>query len=274
MPTVEANGVNLYYEMTGDHGDPVVLIHGSWSDHRNWDLVVPGLSKNFRVITYDRRGHSQSEKTATQGSYDEDALDASALIAELGLYPAHVVGNSGGSSIALKLAAKQPSVFRSLIVHEPPLWDLLADDPSIAPEVIETRNRTEAVARMLRSGDRSGGARLFAETLAFGPGGWDKMPPQLRQTFVTNADTFLDQTRDPTGLNVDLKALSQFRRPTLLTYGGKSLRRALFRPVIEKLAKVMPNSKVDAYPDDGHTPHNSNPSEFVRKVTGFAESSR
>jgi len=269
LPRVQANGVDLYYEITGDHGDPLVLIHGSWGDHRNWDLVVPGLSKNFRVLTYDRRGHSQSEKTATQGSYDEDAQDAAALMARLGVSPAHVVGNSSGSSIALKLAAKQPSAFRSLVVHEPPLWDLLADDPSTAPRMLDTRNRMEAVAGMLRSGDRSGGARLFVETLAHGPGEWEKMPPQLKQTFITNADTFLDQTRDPTGLNVDLKALSQFRKPTLLTYGGKSP--PPFRPVIEKLAKVMPNSKVEAYPDDGHTPHNSNPNEFVRRVTRFAE---
>jgi pimeloyl-ACP methyl ester carboxylesterase len=56
LPITEANGVDLYYELTGDRGDPIVLIHGSWTDHSNWNPVVAGLSGNFRVLTYDRRG--------------------------------------------------------------------------------------------------------------------------------------------------------------------------------------------------------------------------
>ena len=60
MPFAEANGANLYYELNGEHGDPIVLIHGSWGDHANWRVVVPGLAKSFRVLTYDRRGHSSS----------------------------------------------------------------------------------------------------------------------------------------------------------------------------------------------------------------------
>ncbi len=271
MPIVGANGVNLYYEMNGEHGDPIVLIHGAWGDHSNWQPVVPGLSENFRVLTYDRRGHSKSERTTTQGSYDEDALDASALLTRLNLTPAHVVGNSGGASIALKLAAGRPSIFRSLTVHEPPLFQLLADDPSTAPMLKEAGIRAEAVVKMLERGDRSGGARLFAETIALGPGGWDKLPPRLREIWITNADTWLDEARDPIGLSVDLKALSQFRKPAMLTYGGKSP--PFFRPVIEKLAKRMPGSKVLSYPEAGHAPHISHPDEFVRRVTKFAESS-
>src|SRR5438128_9911751 len=121
MPIASANGVNLYYELNGEDGDAMVLIHGSWGDHANWQAVVPGLSKNFRVLTYDRRGHSKSENVGAQGSFDEDALDTSALLANLGLSPAHVVGTSGGAIIALKLAGIRSSIFRSLIVHEPPL---------------------------------------------------------------------------------------------------------------------------------------------------------
>ncbi len=272
LPVVEANEVNLNYELKGDHGDPIVLIHGSWGDHANWDLAVPGLSKSFRVLAYDRRGHSLSEKVATQGSADEDALDCSAMLAQLNLAPAHVVGNSFGATIALKLAAREPSIFRSLTVHEPPLFRLLVDDPSTAPLLNEGRNRAEAVVKLLEMGDRRGGARLFIETLAMGPGEWDKLPPRLRETFITNADTWLDETRDPMGLNVDLKALSQFGKPAMLTYGGKSP--PFFRPIIAKLANAMPSSRVESYPNDGHAPHISNPGEFVRRVTTFAQSSR
>ncbi len=271
LPVVKANGVGLYYELKGDHGDPIVFIHGSWGDHANWDLVVPSLSKSFRVLTYDRRGHSLSEKAATQGSADEDALDCSSMLTQLNLAPAHVVGNSFGSTIALKLAARQPSVFRSLIVHEPPLFGLLADDPSAAPILSEGRKRAEAVIKLLKRGDRRGGARLFMESLALGPGEWDKLPPQLRETFISNADTWLDETGDPAWSSLDLHALSQFRRPARLTYGGKSP--PFFKPIIAKLANAMPGSRVEDYPNDGHAPHISNPDEFVRKLTALAQSS-
>ena len=268
MPIVEANGVNLYYELTGDHGDPVIMIHGSWGDHGNWRPVVPGLSKEFRVLTYDRRGHSKSERTAEQGSFDEDAMDAAALLANLGLGTAHVVGNSGGAIIALKLACARSSVFRSLTIHEPPLLDLQTNDPTTAPLLKEGKRRAEAVLKVLDGGDKVGGARLFVETIASGPGGWDRLSPPLKQTFITNADTWVDEMRDPSSLVIDLKALSQFRKPALLSYGGKSA--PFFKPIVQRLATTIPGSTLEVYPNDGHTPHISNPDEFVRRVTAFA----
>ena len=262
--------MNLYYELNGERGDPMILIHGSWGDHENWEAVVPGLSKTFRVLTYDRRGHSKSEKAGGQGSFDEDAQDAAALLSSLGFSRAHVVGNSGGSIIALKLASTRPSIFLSLAIHEPPLLDQPLDDPSVASRLREGKNRAEAVVKVLETGDRPGGARQFVETIAFGPGAWERLPPQLRETFVYNADTWLDEMRDSQGLVVDLEALSQFRKPTLLSYGGKSA--PFFKPIVEKLASTIPGSKLEAYPEDGHTPHISNPGEFVRRVTAFARS--
>lgn len=66
MSTSTVNGVQLYWELAGNSGEPLVLVHGSWVDHHNWDMVVPLLSQSFRVITYDRRGHSLSERPASQ----------------------------------------------------------------------------------------------------------------------------------------------------------------------------------------------------------------
>ncbi|MDA4135551.1 MAG: alpha/beta hydrolase [Thaumarchaeota archaeon] len=271
MPITNANGVDLYYELTGDHGDPIVLIHGSWTDHSNWSPVVAGLSESFRVVSYDRRGHGRSGKTGTQGSGEEDALDAAALLTRLDMVPAHVVGNSFGGSIALKLAAAQPQVFRSLMVHEPPLFDLITGDPSVLPALAEGRKRREQVIRVLESGDRAGAARLFVETLTFGPGGWERMSAQSRERMIANADTWLDETRDSAGSSVDLEALARFRKPALLTYGGRGMQGS--KRVIEKLAQTIPGSKVDFDPGTGHAPHVSDPGEFVRKVTAFAQSS-
>src|SRR5271169_5122574 len=257
MPTIEANGVHLYYELSGGHGEPVVLIHGSWTDHLNWNPVVVPLSDHYRVLTYDRRGHGMSGKTGAQGSGEEDAMDAAALLLSLGLVPAHVIGNSFGGSIALKLAASRPETFRSVMVHEPPLFNLLLDDPSLLPVMEEGRKRRERVVQVLEGGDRAGAARLFVETLTVGPGAWERMPAKSRERMIANADTWLDETRDLAGSSVDLTALGLFKKPTLLSYGGRGMQGS--KLIIERLAKAMPGAKVDFDPDAGHAPHVSNP---------------
>ena len=130
MPISVINGIGIYSEWHGE-GAPVVLVHGSWGDHHNWDPVVPGLARTFRTLTYDRRGHSQSERPASQGSIEEDAADLALLITAQQAAPAHIVGNSFGGSIALKLAVARPDLFASLTVHEPPLVGLFGDDPAL-----------------------------------------------------------------------------------------------------------------------------------------------
>jgi pimeloyl-ACP methyl ester carboxylesterase len=270
LPIEQAGGVHLYYELTGNHGDNVVLIHGSWGDHNNWSLVVPGIAQSFRVLTYDRRGHSKSEKTHAQGSADEDADDLAALLTRLDAAPAHVVGSSFGGTIGLKLAIRRPDILRSLIIHEPPLYNLLRSDPSALPMLLQGRQTIEQAARMVESGDKVGGARLFTEALTLGRGSWERLPTQVRETMIANADTWLDETRDPNGTDIALEKLARFNKPTLLLYGGKGLPGSNL--IVEKLNKAVPNSRVLFDPDEGHTPQISRPTEFVRRVTDFIQS--
>jgi pimeloyl-ACP methyl ester carboxylesterase len=66
VPEQRVNGAKLFYELNGS-GDPLVLVHGSWVDHKDWQLVVPHLARSFRVLTYDRRGHSLSGDRSDKG---------------------------------------------------------------------------------------------------------------------------------------------------------------------------------------------------------------
>ena len=267
MATGVFNGAKLYYEEAGS-GEPLVMVHGSWTDHHSWGQVAPRLSEHFRVITYDRRGHSQSERPATQGSVHEDAADLAAVIEGLGPAPAHVVANSYGSVIALRLASQRPGLFRTLWVHEPPALGLLESDPSAASLLAESGERIRAVAEMLNAGDMEGGARQFAETIALGPGAWDEqLPPEARQTFINNAPTWLDETRDPDALTLDTTALARFSRAVMLSTGTESP--PLFGPVIARLAEVLPGAQKRTFQGAGHIPHQTHPDEFVDAVTQF-----
>ena len=190
MATANVNGVRLFYELNGT-GDVLVLVHESWTSHQNWDLVVPRLIESFRVLTYDRRGHSESERPTGQGSVREDVTDLAALIEHLGLGPAWVAGNSFGASITLRLAGERPDLVRGLLGHEPPLFSLLAQDPAVAPLLEKVGQRIAAVVERIASGDHAGAAEQFVETVALGPGTWAQLPPEFQQTLIENALTFL-----------------------------------------------------------------------------------
>ncbi len=267
MPTSSVNGIQIYWEITGDAGDPMVLVHGSWGDHENWSSVVPSLSRSFRVLTYDRRGHSRSERPSGQGSVREDVADLAALLHTLGHGPAHVVGSSFGASIVLRLAMERPELFRTLIVHEPPLFGLLNDEPVAARALAAIRERIAAVMSLLAAGHTAEGARQFVEAIAFGPGAWAALPEKVRDTFVFNAPTWLDEMHDADALEIYPTDLRRLAAPALLTIGDESA--PFFPAVVNRLAAALPIARTHIYRGAGHVPHLSHPEEYVRAVTDF-----
>lgn len=267
MSTITVNGTQLYYELSGDSGVPMVLVHGSWGDHHNWDAVVPTLARTYRVLAYDRRGHSRSARPSSQGSLHEDAADLAALIEALGMAPAHVVGNSGGAAVSLTLAGERPELFRSLVVHEPPLFGVLADDPAFRTPLHAFGERVAAVVDLLRAGDHEGGARQFVETIAFGPGAWQTIPESNRRTLIANAPTFLDEMQDPEWASIDLTALRRYTRPALLSRGEQSP--PLFPAVVVRLARSLPHASQHLFTGAGHVPHLTVPDRYVEVVTAF-----
>jgi len=262
MPGSIINGIRIYSEWHGA-GAPVVLVHGSWGDHHNWDAVVPGLARTFRTLTYDRRGHSQSERLPIQGSIEEDVADLALLITDQHIAPAHIVGNSFGASIVLKLAAARPDLFATLTVHEPPLVGLLGDDPAL-PAV---QQRIEAVIATLQSGRTELAAQQFVETVALGPGMWERLPPEMRQTFVFNAPTWLDEMNEQAAFVLDVAGLAAFGRPALISRGDQSP--PFFEAILDKIGEALPHARRHTFVGAGHVPHLTHPDDFVSVVGGF-----
>jgi pimeloyl-ACP methyl ester carboxylesterase len=268
VPVVEVNGIALRYEIAGDSGPPLILSHGSWGDGRSWDAVVPGLAQSFRAVVWDRCGHGGSEDRPGQGLRDRDSDDLGRLIEALGIAPAHVAGNSFGGSIALGLAARRPELFRSLAVHEPPVFGVLRGDPATAEDLTSVRERIGAVVERLATGDMAGGARLFADTVTGQAGSWERFSAEAQATMIRHAATFLDENRDPDVAELDLPGLADFRRPALVSHGDMSP--AYFARVVEQVAAALPNARVHVFAGAGHVPHRSHPAEYVETLTAFA----
>jgi 3-oxoadipate enol-lactonase len=118
MPTLAANGVNLYYEETGTGPETIVFSHGLLWSGRMFQHQVEHLQDRYRVITYDHRGQGRSQ--VMPGGYDMDTLtaDALALLDGLGVERCHFAGLSMGGFVALRLAVRHPERIQSLLLME------------------------------------------------------------------------------------------------------------------------------------------------------------
>ena len=119
MAVATVNGVRLYYEERGT-GIPILGIHGAGSSAIFWQDAAERLSALGRVIVYDRRGCSRSERPEPYEttSVREHAIDARELLRTLDAAPAVLIGRSLGATIALDVALGHPESVLGLALLE------------------------------------------------------------------------------------------------------------------------------------------------------------
>ncbi len=115
MPFITANGVRLFYDITGPGDAPPILFSNSLGTRLEmWDEVVRGLAPYYRCIRYDTRGHGRSDVAKTATSMKDLAADAAGLLDALGISRAHMAGLSIGGMTAQALAAAFPEKVASV----------------------------------------------------------------------------------------------------------------------------------------------------------------
>jgi len=263
------NDVDLHYELTGDSGPTIVLVHGAWVDSTSWRFLAPILAQTNRVVRYDRRGHSRSGGPGIRhGSREQQEGDLATLIEMLDLGPVHLVGSSYGASIALGLAAGWPHLVRSVVAHEPPLIGAARPGSDLADLLARVATLTELVVADLAGGNHGRGAIRFIEELALGPGSWFTLPEATRRTIVANAPTFLEVVDDPLWGSVPDAMGSSI--PILLTVGGASP--SWLPAIVETLVEgVYAHATHHTFENAGHAPHLTHHAAFAATITDHIE---
>ncbi|QRM32648.1 3-oxoadipate enol-lactonase [Microvirga sp. VF16] len=109
MPLLKVNGVEIFHELSGPTGAPVVIFSNSLGTTLSmWDGVVPALRGRYRVLRYDTRGHGRSQVVDAPITIDDLAADLRGLLDGLEIASAHVVGLSLGGMTAQMLASRYP----------------------------------------------------------------------------------------------------------------------------------------------------------------------
>ena len=118
MPTIQANGIQLYFEQHGwdNPGDVLVLSNGILMSTASWAYQTPVLSRHCRLLLYDCRGMWQSEHPPGPYTMEQHADDLAALLQVLGVETAHIGGISYGAEVSMVFALRYPERTRSLIL--------------------------------------------------------------------------------------------------------------------------------------------------------------
>src|SRR6187200_2618527 len=138
MPFQMANETELYYEARGD-GPPLLLIMGASGCGGVFRRFAELLADEFTVVSYDRRGNGRSPRPAHWNATapEEQADDAAALLAGLGLAPAAIFGTSSAGIFALAAVIRWPESVRGAVLHEPALFALFDDRKDVRNRVTQ-----------------------------------------------------------------------------------------------------------------------------------------
>src|SRR5438874_13245987 len=110
------NGLKMYYEVHGS-GDPVVLLHGAYMTiPGNWTGWIGELSKTRKVIAVEMQGHGRTADIKRDLSYENLADDVAALLEQLKIPRADLIGYSMGGAVAMQCAIRHPDKVRKVVV--------------------------------------------------------------------------------------------------------------------------------------------------------------
>ncbi len=111
---VKVDDITIHYKVYGK-GDPLFLLHGSMESMDDWAKQIPEFSKRFQVIAIDNRGHGRSTFTDKKMDYNLLSQDLVAVMQELKIDSANIIGFGDGGIIGLYLAINHPERVRKLV---------------------------------------------------------------------------------------------------------------------------------------------------------------
>lgn len=262
MADAEIRGIRLYYEERGA-GEPILLIHGTSSSALIWGTAVDQLSQLGRVIAYDRRGCTRSQRPEPYltTSVAEHTDDAAALLEALDASPAIVIGRSYGGAIAIDLALRYPDRVRALVLLEAGMVGLSAD----ADRWLEKVNERVRVAA---TRDMASVAEVFIRSL-LGDAAWHEMPEALKAMFMDNGPAIVAEMNGG-DLRLATTELARIGQPTLVVGAADSPQ--AFRDMTDRIAGAIPDSR-RALVEGGHLVNPAHPEvfRFLQEITAHQE---
>lgn len=225
-------GFNLYAETYGT-GQPLLIIHGNGGSINNFSYQIPYFSKNYRVIIADSRNQGNSKDESDSLSYEMMADDYNALLDEMKIDSAFIIGWSDGGIIGLLMAMRHPQKVKKLAISGTNLWPdttALFNDvwQMLLPEYNSAKAMTNRTAKQKSS--------------------WKLLRLMAEQPHIS------------------LASLQKISAPVLVIGGDHDMIKPEHTLLI---AKNIPNSYLWIVPNSGHSPPVVYKDEFNRTIDAF-----
>jgi pimeloyl-ACP methyl ester carboxylesterase len=246
-------------------GAPLVLVHGQFGDHLDWEPVIAPLARHFRVIAVDLPGFGDSDKPDRE--YDADFLTGSlhGLLKTLGIRRSILAGNSFGGQIAILYTLRYPDEVSRLILADSGGF---REVTSAEKQFYTQRLSPEFLAGLTPETQRPLFAPIFAKQ------------GEIRERYLNKQDAKLKREDFPAyarslarciALALDLyllERLPEIKAPVLVLWGDRD-----FVLPVEQARKAMEKlrrGKLKVFEGCGHAPQLDCPQEFAQAVKEFA----
>jgi pimeloyl-ACP methyl ester carboxylesterase len=253
MPTLDRDGVPLYYEVAGE-GPVLLLTHGFSATSQMWRGQVEALKDRFRVVTWDMRGHGRSGYPADQDAYSEEATvaDMAAVLDAVGAERAVIGGLSLGGYMSLAFHRAHPQRTRALLIID------------TGPGYKNDEARAGWNANAIRRAERYEA---------------DGLPDLSRASAEVRAASHRDATglaRAARGMLTQrdarvIESLPQVGVPSIVIVGEND---TPFLAASDYMAAKIPGAKKAVIPGAGHAANIDNPSAFNAALAEFLTSAK
>jgi pimeloyl-ACP methyl ester carboxylesterase len=248
MPKVNRDGVNLYYEVHGE-GPALLLSHGYSATSQMWQGQVEALSKKHTLITWDMRGHGQSDYPEDQAAYSEEATvaDMAAILDTVGAKTAIIGGLSLGGYMSLAFHLAHPERTRALLIID------------TGPGYRKDEARAGWNSTSLRTAERyetEGLGRLAAGSV------------EMRTSTHRNAEGLARAARGMLTQRDDrvISSLPTIAVPSVVVVGAND---TPFLAASDYMAAKIPGAKKVVIADAGHAANIDQPAAFNAAILGF-----
>jgi pimeloyl-ACP methyl ester carboxylesterase len=250
---VKLNGVEIEYQ-DGGHGSPVLLGHGYSATGRMWDGQRAALGDRYRIVSWDMRGHGQSESPADPAQYSAalTVADMRALLRHCRIERAVIGGLSLGGYMSLAFYRAHPDMVQALVICDSgpgyrnaearAAWNTRAHERAAE---LESRG-LDALAGRSREMREAMGHHRSARGLAHAARG-----------MLAQQDSAV------------IDSLPSIGVPTLVIVGDRD---QPFLAPCEYMAKKIPGARLEVIPDAGHSSNLDQPAVFNRVLASFLQS--
>ena len=247
----------IYYEdYSSNHKDVICFSNSLGTDNRLWNKILCHFTNNFRVITYDKRGHGLSNKPISKITIEDLALDISDLLEHLKIKKVNFVGISIGGMIAQKLASIRPNLINKLILCDTAVKIGNYDIWNERIKLLKKKGLIGITDSIIE--------RWFSKNFILS--NFNEIQVYKNMLNTTSIKGYIECCEAIKEADLSMNA-QLIKNPTLVLVGSND--QSTPPKLVQSTAKLIKNSKFHMIKNSGHLPCIDNPDELAKLIKNF-----